>query len=348
MFKELVIKEITDYGTASVPAVRQYLNAAESIGIDYHPLLERAGIAPTVLADNNKRIPAAAMERLLAQLITASGDPCFGLLASRFVDLSSFSVLGYISMNCASLREVLAKIPIYEKIVGDMGVSSTEVMGERVLQRWQCRFVDPEVRRHETENVLASWHAFICQYLHFDPQNMDCIWFEHPAPEQAELLTRYTDVFGCEVRFDQPASGIVARKALLDFPIPQADEKLLQTLLDHATQLLTDTVQHQSVTEQVKNMLRLMLKEQAPSSTTIADRLNVSSRTLQRKLNDEGTSYKEVLNELRLELALYYLKHTELSLDSIAFKLGYAEARSFYRSFKQWTGRTAGSYRPSA
>jgi AraC-like DNA-binding protein len=66
---------------------------------------------------------------------------------------------------------------------------------------------------------------------------------------------------------------------------------------------------------------------------------------LQRKLGEEGTRYQDVLNELRLELALYFLKNTALSLESIAFELGYAEARSFYRSFKTWTGHTAGSYR---
>ncbi len=71
----------------------------------------------------------------------------------------------------------------------------------------------------------------------------------------------------------------------------------------------------------------------------------MSSRTLQRKLNVEDTQYKTVLNEVRLELALYYIENTTLSLDHIAHELGYTEARSFYRSFKQWTGRTAGSYR---
>ena len=71
----------------------------------------------------------------------------------------------------------------------------------------------------------------------------------------------------------------------------------------------------------------------------------MSSRTLQRKLGAENTQYKSLLNEVRLELALYYLENTTLSLDQISYELGYAEARSFYRSFKQWTGRTAGSYR---
>ncbi len=88
------------------------------------------------------------------------------------------------------------------------------------------------------------------------------------------------------------------------------------------------------VADQVKNLLRLVLKQQTPSSEMIAEMLGMSSRTLQRKLDEEGTRYKDLLNELRLELALYYLKNTDLSLDSIAYQLGYAEASSFYRSFK--------------
>ena len=88
-----------------------------------------------------------------------------------------------------------------------------------------------------------------------------------------------------------------------------------------------------------------MLKESPPSSAMIAEKLGMGSRTLQRKLREEGTHFKSVLNELRLELALHYLKNTSLTLEVIAGKLGYAEPRSFYRSFKQWTGHTAGSYR---
>jgi AraC-like DNA-binding protein len=71
----------------------------------------------------------------------------------------------------------------------------------------------------------------------------------------------------------------------------------------------------------------------------------MSSRTLQRKLSAEGTHYTTLLSDVRLELALHYIENTSLSLDQIAYELSYTEARSFYRSFKQWTGRTAGSYR---
>ncbi|MFK7734342.1 MAG: AraC family transcriptional regulator [Pseudomonadales bacterium] len=331
--------------SASVPAVKQYLRTAESCGVDYFPLLQKAGIDAALLADNNARVSNHAMERLIGYLTTACNDPCLGLHSAQFVEPATYSVLGYISMNCANLREVLANIPVFEKIVGDMGVSSTEPLGDCVLLSWHCQFLDDVARRQEVEAVIASWNAYTRNFLHVEPEYADAVWFEHSAPDDRDLIAEYRDFFACEVLFEQRCSGIVIKNDVLEKPLPQRNEMLLQTLLDHATQLLADLDRDQPMTVQVKNMLRLMLTESAPSSALIADKLGVSARTLQRRLLDEDTYYKDVLNELRLEMAMHYLQSTTLSLDRIATKLGYAEPRSFYRSFKQWTGQTAGSFR---
>ena len=335
--------ETSGNNLASVPAINQYLKSAQACGVDYLPLLEQVGIDIEILADNNNHISAAAMEQLLELLIGVSGDQCFGLHASQFIEPSSYSVLGYICMNCSTLRMIQAKIPIYEKLVGDMGVTSVEIADGFALQRWHCKFSSPQAKRHEVEHVLGSWVTYARNFLNFAPH--DQVWFEHEPPADPALLIDYTEVFGCEVLFNQPASGLRIKESELDVPLPQANEKLLEMLLEHATRLLAEITQHHRVSDQVKSLLRLMLKQQTPSSTVIAEKLGMSSRTLQRKLGEEGTHYSDVLNELRLELALYYLKNTQLNLESIAYELGYAEARSFYRSFKQWTGRTAGSYR---
>jgi AraC-like DNA-binding protein len=336
---------LSDYGLASVQAIKQYLQAAQACGIDCMPMLDAVNIEREILQDNNKRISGKSMERLLALLIPASGDPCFGLHSARYVEPASYSVLGYININCSTLRDTLANTAIFEKIVGDMGVSSTQIEDGIVLQRWDCRFTDPVVRRHVVENVLGSWKIFVREFAHIDTSLTEAVWFEHAAPDDPNLLKEYAEVFGCDVHFDQAASGISFKEEFLDMPLPRADKKLLKALLDHATQILSEIDRDQPMTIRVKNLLRLMLKEREPSSTQIAEILHMSSRTLQRKLNVEDTQYKIVLNEVRLELALYYIENTTLSLDHIAHQLGYTEARSFYRSFKQWTGRTAGSYR---
>ncbi|MDG1165809.1 MAG: AraC family transcriptional regulator [Porticoccaceae bacterium] len=335
--------EFNDDSLASVPAINQYLKSAQACGVDYLPLLEQVGIDAQILEDNSKHISVAAMENLLKLLIDASGDSCFGLHSSRFTEPASYSVLGYICMNCSTLRMIQAKIPIFEKIVGDMGVTEVEISGGFALQSWHCKFKSPQAVRHEVEHVLGSWVTYARNFLNFEPH--DEVWFEHEPPEDTALLADYAEIFGSQVLFNKPASGLRIRESKLDVPLPQANEKLLDMLLEHATQLMAEMTQNHRVSDQVKNLLRLMLKQQAPSSAVIAEKLGMSSRTLQRKLGEEGTHYKDVLNELRLELALYFLKNTELNLESIAYELGYAEARSFYRSFKQWTGRTAGSYR---
>lgn len=342
---ELVISNnhTQDRGLASVPAIAQYLKAAEACGIKCLPLLTSTGISAAELDDNSGHIAIDVMEQLLALLIAASNDPCFGLHAAKFVEPSSYSVLGYISLNCSTLREAQGMIPIYEKIVGDMGVTTIESKGDFVFQRWNCKFNDPLVQRHQIEHVLASWAIYSKIFLKFEAPAS--VWFEHSPPSNSTLLADYEDVFSCEVLFDQPSSGILLREALLDVTLPQANEQLLKTLLDHATQVMFGLSQYQTITAKVQNLLRLTISERTPSSSAIAEQLGISGRTLQRRLDEEQTSFKDVLSDLRLELALHYLKNTDFNMDTIAAKLGYSETRSFHRSFKQWTGRTAGSFR---
>jgi AraC-like DNA-binding protein len=332
-----------DGGLASVPAIAQYLKAAEASGIDCLPLLASVGITAAELNDNSGHIAIDAMEQLLILLIEASDDGCFGLHAAKFVEPSSYSVLGYISLNCSTLREAQGMIPIYEKIVGDMGVTTIENKGDFVFQRWNCKFSNPLVKRHQVEHVLASWATYSKIFLKFEAPAS--VWFEHSPPKDKKLVVDYEAIFGCEVLFDQAGSGILLREVLLDVALPQANEQLLKTLLDHATQVMSGLSQHQTIMAKVQNLLRLTISERTPSSSAIAEQLGISGRTLQRRLDEEETSFKDVLNDLRLELAQHYLKNTDFNMDTIAAKLGYGETRSFHRSFKQWTGRTAGSFR---
>lgn len=335
-------------GYASIPAVWQYLRMAESLGVDYSPCLVAAAIDPALLQDSNQRVPGSALEKLLACLIPRSGDPCFGLHTSAFIQPASYSVLGYIAMNCATVGEALACIPLYEKIVGDMGVTTTCAIGSDVQVQWHCNFTDPQVRRHVIENVLASWTRYTRWMSGVMDESPVAVLLEHSAPADKACLQEYQAVFNAEVRFDQPCTALIVSQQQLAFPIAQADPQLLATLLQHATQVLAQIDQNESFTRKVKNLLRLQLNEALPRKETIAEQLHMTARTLQRRLSDEGTTFLDVLNELRQELAEYYLLQTSLSIDEIGVRLGFAEARSFHRSFKQWTGTTPGKFRDSA
>jgi AraC-like DNA-binding protein len=330
--------------TASIPALRQYLQMAERAEVDVRSILDAAGLTQSVVSDNTQRIPLEQFEDILQGLINASGDPLFGFHTSEFIEPAFYSVHGYITLNCSTLKETLATIPVYEKIVGDMGVSDVQSQGDSTVLRWNSQLTNPLVKRHVRENIICSWFRFTETFLRVEGSPNE-IWFEHEAPESIEQLEEYQTLFGCEVLFSRPYTGIWIDNAKLNEPIAQADEKLLHALFDHASQLLSEIDKGSSLAEQIKSMLRLTLNNQIPSSELIADKLGISVRTLQRKLGEEGTSYKAVLSDLRKELALHYVKNTSLSLEVIAAKLGFSETRSFYRSFKQWTGTTASTYR---
>lgn len=333
-----------DFGYASIPAVMQYLKTASSLNLDYRPALKRAGIAEVLLTDNTKRVPGHALQTLLAELIPASGDVLFGLHTSQYIQPASYSVLGYVAMNCATLGEALAKVPVYEKIVGDMGVTRTVQDGDYTQVRWHCNFDNAQVRRHVIENVLASWTRYSRWVGDSLDQSPHVVYFEHEKPRNA-ALSDYEQVFNCPVHFHHTFSALVITPEQMAHPIRQADPILLKTLLDHATHLIAEIDQHESWTHRVKNLLRLMIRQDLPRKEVIAEKLGLNSRTLQRKLSDEGTGYQDLLNELRLEMAQNYLLDSSLSIDDIGMLLGFAEPRSFHRSFKQWTGCTAGHYR---
>lgn len=333
-----------DLGFVSVPAFKQYVQMAESCGLNCSEILLGLDIDPAVLEDNNKRLPGESLAVFLERVIPLSKDPCFGLHTSAFIQPSSYSVLGYIAMNCRTLGEALARVPSYEKIVGDMGVTRALHEPGQTRVVWRCQFNQALVRRHIIDNVLASWTRYTRWMTNEPNQHPLGVYFEHDPPAPS-LMEDYQSVFHCPLYFNQPYSGLVLSDAMLAHRIMQADTQLLQTLEDHAMQILQEIDRGQSIAHKVRNLLRLMLRDELPRKELVAEKLGMNSRTLQRRLKEEGSGYQDVLNELRFELARNFLRNSQLSVEAIGARLGFAEPRSFQRSFKQWSGMTPGAFR---
>ena len=330
-------------GYTSVPALLKYLRYAEQLELDVAPALAAAGISAEALRDNGKRLPGESHEQLLAQLLRLSGDPLFGLRSARFVQPGSWSVLGYIAMNCATLGEAMGRIVPYEKLVGDMGVSRLEAVGEQVRLIWSCRHQSAEIRRHMVESVLASWLLYARWMADADYSPHE-VWFEHGLPPDAPLA-EYQAVFGCPVRFQQACNALIVPLEYLQVPLRQADANLLRTLEEHALTLMAGLSDDEPLPLRVKNALRLLLKDGLPRKERVAEKFHMTVRTLQRHLQLAGSSYQQILDELRQELAEHYLLRSDLTIQDIASYLGFTESRSFHRSFKGWTGQTPGEYR---
>jgi len=138
----------------------------------------------------------------------------------------------------------------------------------------------------------------------------------------------------------------VLHQSILNEPLRQPDKLLLKTLESHAESQISKLDENDlSFSIRVSNTIRTQLNMGVARKELVAEELNLTARTLQRKLVSEGTSYQELLNQIRLERATDMLNNTQLAIQDIAFNLGFTDGRSFHRSFKSWTGQTPGDFR---
>lgn len=333
-------------GFVSAPALQQYVKCAEFSGLARDAVLDATGISAAQLLDNTASFPCDTLLRLLDYVLPRCRNPVYGLQTSQFVQPGSYGVVGYITMTSNTLGEALFRISTYERLVSDMGVTQVDFEPGFIVARWQCHFQEPLVRRHVIEHVLASWVAYARWIMEEgDSVSPVAIRLEHEAPDDPEVLRHYQHVFRCPVYFSQPMSAVVMGQEQLEKPLRQPDPNLRDTLEQHAQAALRGLQERYSTVEQVRALVRAVLRDQPPRKELIADQMGMHIRNLHRKLAEEGSSYQQILDQVRLELATEFLRDLRLSVEDIALRLGYSEGHSFIRAFKRQAGVTPGRYR---
>lgn len=324
--------------SASIPALKQYLTAANALEVETSVILEAHGINELQLDDNDARISLSRFESIVLALIEASGHPYFGLYASNHINPSMYASLGLISISAASLRASIELVPTYETLVGDMGYTELLEKPQWMEQVWHCQLESPLARRHISEAVLASWFLYGKNMLGLEGE-LSGLSFQHAAP--GNELSEYEAVFSCQPQFLQKYNALHLPKDAMDRPLPQANPALQESLIAHANQLL-QRLSPQKRTQgldDIHRKMRQLLSAGDLSKDKLAASLNISSRTLQRRFEQENTSYQEALSHIRFELAKQLLRDN-IDSQSICTQLGFSEPRSFFRRFKQWSGMT--------
>tara|TARA_R110000737_G_scaffold15182_3_gene31660 strand:+ start:659 stop:1747 length:1089 start_codon:yes stop_codon:yes gene_type:complete len=330
-------------GQASVAAIKQYLQLAAEQKLDIDAICQTIGLDKKLLSDNSQHISGQLFQQLIAALLAQSSDELFGLHTAKHVQPGSYSVLGYISMNCANLGQVISKIQPFEKLVGDMGVTTFSPLGEQVKISWHCQFTDPNVKRHMVDNCLASWLTF-ARYLVSHDSNPSELRLSRQQPSLSQQQ-EYQAVFNCLVRYGQSENAIIFDKALLSLPLNKGDQKLLSTLESHAQSLVYNLTTEVDLATQLRIELEKSLKTGAFHQQDMAEKFGISAKTLQRRLAALGLNFQSLLDETRLAMAKKHLAQSVLNLNQISSELGFTEPRSFYRWFNKLTQQTPGDYR---
>lgn len=330
-------------GQASVPAVNQYLHLATEQKLDVDAICQQVGLDKARLSDNSQHITGLIFQRLILELLAQSPDELFGLHTAKYVQPGSYSVLGYISMNCENLGQAITKIQPFEKLVGDMGTTTFAPLADKVKISWHCQFTDPKVKRHMIDNCLGSWLTF-ARYLVGQESNPSEILLSRKQPPLSQQ-NEYQAVFKCPVSYGQSENAIVFDKTLLSLPLNKGDKQLLSTLESHAQALISDLTIEKDMATQLKIAIEKSLKNGNFHQQEIAQQFGFSAKTLQRRLAALGLSFQVLLDETRLSMAKKYLAEHSLNLNQISSELGFTEPRSFYRWFNKLTLQTPGDYR---
>lgn len=311
------------------------LDTARSAGVAPASLAQAAGLAPATLQDLPESLPQILFLRLLAAARQRSGDPDFGLHCGLKARPASFSLLGYLMMNCVNLGQAFWEVRHYESLVHQLGTTGIETRAEKLALRWDNAYQDQACARDLSEMILSG--VLACgQSLAGQALPLLAVDFVHAAPTDAQGVLRR---FAVPVRFEQSANRLWFPSRVASWPIAQADTRMRDLFRQHAQRLL-EPPDPPDVLLQLRQALFQVLPQRGAHLRPLAQSLGMAPRTLQRRLAEQGQSFQRILDEVRQELARQYLADPRLSLVEIGYLLGYKTQSAFHHAFRSWTGQT--------
>lgn len=325
-------------GSLSSDLVQLLLRAMTTGGEGLTRLLEQAGIDPGLLDISQQRIPAEQFHVFWMELERTSGDPNLGLrLGSLEHGLPAGHVLFSVMLNSPTVGEALQRYCRYHGLMADIVEPRLAVSQDGAVLGLGYAV---ELHRQHVELIFSLVVSVLRQLASGRFQGR--ITFRHPRPTDTSEHER---LLGPDVDFARPEDQIILPRSFLDRPIPRADGELLPILEQYARRALERLDPGKTWTSEVARLLNRSLCEGKPGLDQVSRRLGMSRRSLQARLASEGTSYQDVLDGVRKEMACFYLRQSEMSLTEVAFLLGYSDQSAFTHSFRKWTGDSPGSYR---
>ena len=309
-------------------------------GLDVRGVFAGAEIDLDGLDAPGMRLPTEKISRLWELAAERSGNPAIGLAQHRVAKPAAFDVVGYTMMSCANLVDGFERLVRYMLILSD---ALTMILSEeRGTYRVTFELFGGErpVPRQRIEFILITVLTF-CRWIAGREVQLLAVELAYPAPADA---APYRDAFGCAPRFGASGNSLVFSLAELRQPLPTSNPILAEMHERYAGEYLRH-FDHALISYRVREVIIRRLPDGEPRRDAVASALHMSERTLQRRLEDEDTTFLQLLDDTRRELAEQYLGRLHLSLAQAAYLLGFADQSSFFRACKRWFEVSPGQYR---
>lgn len=317
--------------------IRALLMGAEHQGVDRHTLLDVAGIDAALLDQPYCRISLEQTLKIWREAERLSQASDFGLLMGEQVKPGHFQLFALSLMHSETLAAALEKSNRYTRLVSDGGGYVLTIEGDQAALVYQP--AADSFSRHQIDAVLVLLRNF-ANWLTCQSLTLTRVELTHQAPQS---LDHYQRIFAAPLQFASSRNALVFPAAILDEPLAFRDQNLAavhEQMLEQQLAVLDQPDTVQLIEQLLRNAVELTFDRE-----DIARHLNISSRTLQRKLQDGGTSFQSLLESERKQRAEHLLAHTPMSLTAISEQLGFAESSAFSRAFKRWFNVTPLEYR---
>ncbi|MCC6559404.1 MAG: AraC family transcriptional regulator [Polyangiaceae bacterium] len=327
--------------TTSLPGAyaRELLHLCARSGLTAEELLAGLGVTAAELSEPTTRVPLGTVEELVRRAVRLTGEPGLAFMMGLHMRLSWHGFLGFAAMTASTVGEALA---LAERFIG----TRTTALTLRVHADGDAASValEDQVGLGELlEFVVVALFVGIGQIGNAVTGQRLRATVELTFTERP-YFRRFAHLVQGEVRFSRPANRLVFPRRFLDLPLVTADEVATRLAREQCERELAALGEGTRLVVRVRAALRAARPEDR-SITAAARALSVSTRTLKRRLAEQGTTFSALLDEQRRQEALLLLDDARLSIDEIAARVGYSDTANFTRAFRRWTGVTPAAHR---
>jgi AraC-like DNA-binding protein len=331
--------------TVSSGFVLALLGYAVSRGADRDALVEHAAIDPASLEDRDARLPYARYIALMQAAKAATGDPALALNFGQAVQVADISIVGLIGQASTTMLEAFEQLNRYVRLIVDIELDGADrfVLKRDSLGLWFTDMrANPNTFPELTESAFS--HVIAAPRRSGFPEWIKEVRVTHPRPAHAE---DYDRVFRASVLFASDRNALRMEESIVTRPVGILPRYAFGVLTEHADALLRDLESAATTRGRVESLLMPVLHKGEANMDAIAEKLGISRQTLYRNLKEENATFEQVLDELRHQLALEYLRARKTTVNETAYLVGFSDSAAFSRAFKRWTGKSPSEMRGS-
>lgn len=311
---------------------------------DPAPLFKQVQLDPALMYKPGERYSLIKISELWKEMDRRIKDPCFGLTAATCWHPSNFGTMGYALLSSRSLRVTFERLIRFHRVISDANFGELQEDKNQNTLSFILNTEKSDTYTRGREDAAVAWILSVLRVNYQKKLLPEAVYLTHSKPS---CSGKYYEFFQSPVHFSASTCKLVFSLDIVDTVLASNNEEMT-VFGDQAMSTYVASLDTGTQTNQIKEIIAENLPSGNVTVEHVASTLGMNTRTLQRSLQEKGTTFLNLLNDTRMDLAKQFIQNKQMDLTEVAFLLGFAELSTFSRSFKRWTGKSPLQFRKAA